>query len=77
MGIRDSVVSVQGTQEQSDSMTDPNEAVQQLAIAIGALTIALIDGGVITKDEHDRAYAQATVIIDQEFARKRDAKTNE
>jgi hypothetical protein len=53
-------------------MPDPNEANQQLAIAIGALTIALIDKGVITQDEYDKAYAQATVIIDQEFARKRD-----
>jgi hypothetical protein len=55
-------------------MTDPNEATQQLAIAVGALTIALIDKGVITREEYDRAYAQATVIIDQEFARKRDHK---
>jgi len=51
---------------------NPNEAIQQLAIALGALTIALIDKGVITQEEYDRAYAQATVIIDQEFARKRD-----
>ena len=51
---------------------DPNEATQKLAIAIGALTISLIDKGIITQGEYDRAYAQATVIIDQEFARKRD-----
>ena len=51
---------------------NPNEATQKLAIAIGALTISLIDKGVITQGEYDRAYAQATVIIDQEFARKRD-----
>jgi len=49
-----------------------NEANKQHAIAYGALTIALIDKGVITQDEYDRAFAQATVIIDQEFARKRD-----
>ena len=55
-------------------MTDPNETIQQLAIAIGALTIALIDKGVITEDEYNRSYAQATVVIDQEFARKRDQK---
>ena len=55
-------------------MPDPNEATQQLAIAIGALTIALIDKGVITQDEYERAYAQATGIIDQEFARKRDSQ---
>lgn len=53
---------------------DPNEAVQQLAIAIGALTIALIDRGVITQEEYDRGFAHATNIIDQEFARKRDQK---
>jgi hypothetical protein len=38
------------------------------------LTISLIDKGIITQDEYDRAYAQATVIIDQEFARKRDSR---
>ena len=54
---------------------DPNAATQQLAIALGALTIALIDKGVITQDEYERAYAQATGIIDQEFAFKRDAKS--
>ena len=53
---------------------DPNEAVQQLAIAIGALTIVLIDKQVITLEEYNRAYAQATVLTDQEFARKRDQK---
>lgn len=53
---------------------DPNEANKQLAIAVGALTIALLDKGIITQQEYDRAYAQATVIIDQEFARKRDAQ---
>ena len=53
---------------------DPNEAIQQLAIAVGALTISLIDKGVITQEEYDRACAQATVIIDQEYARKRDTQ---
>jgi len=56
------------------SEPDPNEAIQQLAIAIGALIIALIDKVTITQEEYDRAYAQATVVIDQEFARKRDQK---
>ena len=37
--------------------SDPNEATQKLAIAIGALTISLIDKGVITQGEYDRAYA--------------------
>ena len=53
---------------------DPNEATQKLAIAIGALIIFLIDKGIITQGEYDKAYAQATVIIDQEFARKRDER---
>ena len=55
-------------------MTDPNETIQQLAIAIGALTIALIDKGIITRNEFEQAYAQATVVIDQETARQRDQK---
>ena len=54
---------------------DPNEATQKLAIAVGALTISIIDKGLITQEEYDRAYAQATVIIDQEFARKRDQQS--
>lgn len=57
-----------------DDYTDPNEPTKQLAIALGALTIALLDKGVISPAEYDRALAQATVIIDQEFARKRDAQ---
>jgi len=56
---------------------DPNEATKQLAIAVGALTISLLDKNVITQEEYDRAYAQATVDIDQEFARKRDEAQNE
>jgi hypothetical protein len=51
-----------------------NHANQSHAIAYGALVIALIDKGIITREEYDRAYAQATSIIDQEFARKRDAQ---
>lgn len=49
-----------------------NEANKQHAIAYGALLITLIDKGVITQEEYDRTHAQATAIIDQEFARKRD-----
>ena len=58
---------------------NPNEANKAHAIAYGALTIALLDKGVITREEYDRAYAQATVIVDQEEARQRDAtaKPNE
>jgi hypothetical protein len=50
-----------------------NEANKQHAIAYGALTIALLEKGVLSKEEFDRGLAQATAIIDQEFARKRDA----
>lgn len=53
-------------------MTEPNETMQQLAIAVGALTIALIDKGILSCEEYDRAYAQATTIVDQESARQRD-----
>jgi hypothetical protein len=55
-------------------MSDPNEFAQNLYINIGALVIALIDKGVITKEEYNRGLAQATNIVDQEFARKRDLK---
>lgn len=51
---------------------DFNEATKQLAIAVGALTIALLDNHVITSEQYDKALAQATAIIDQEFAAKRD-----
>lgn len=51
-----------------------NEANAAHAAAYGALTIILLDKGIITLEEYDRAYAQATVIIDQEFARKRDTQ---
>ena len=51
---------------------DFNESNKTQAIAYGALTIALLDKGIISQEEYDRAYAQATAIIDQEFARKRD-----
>lgn len=49
-----------------------NEAIQQLTIAVGALTIALLDKGILTQEEYDRAYAQATNIVDQESAKQRD-----
>ena len=56
---------------------DPNEATKELAIAVGALTIVLLDNGIVTPQQYDQARAQATVIIDQEFARKRDAEQPE
>jgi len=52
--------------------TDLNEATRQLACAIGALVIVLVDKGIITADEYDRAYIQAQHDVSQEFARKRD-----
>ena len=53
-----------------------------IAVVVGGATsrardakmVALLDKGVISQAEYDRAQAQATVIIDQEFARKRDAQ---
>lgn len=51
---------------------DPNEANQLHAAAYGALVILLIEKGIITRDEYDRAYIQATHDLEQEFARKRD-----
>lgn len=53
---------------------DPNEATKQLAIAVGAITMAVLDNGIVTPEQYDRALAQATAIIDQEFAAKRDQK---
>jgi len=52
--------------------TEFNEANATHAAAYGAIVIALIDKGILTMEEYNRAYAQATVIVDQEFARKRD-----
>ena len=54
---------------------DFNEANKIHAISYGALTIVLLGKGVITREEYDRAFAQATVIVDQEFARKRDSQS--
>ena len=61
--------------------TDLTELIQQLneanknhAIAYGALTIALLQKGVISEQEYDQAVAQATHVVDQEFALKRDQK---
>ena len=51
---------------------DPNKANQAHAAAYGALVILLIDKGVITRGEYDRAYIQAQHVISQEFAKKRD-----
>ena len=49
-----------------------NEANRQHATACGALTIALLDKGVISQEEYNTAYIQAQHIVSQEVARKRD-----
>lgn len=49
-----------------------NESNQIHAAAYGAILILLVDKGIITKDEYDRAYIQAQHTLSQEFARKRD-----
>jgi hypothetical protein len=49
-----------------------NESNQNHAVAYGAILIALLDKGVITQDEYDRAYILAQHIISQEFAKKRE-----
>lgn len=46
------------------------------AIAYGALTIALLENGVISQEQYDRAFAQATHIVDEEYALKRDSQRN-
>ena len=56
-------------------ITDPNEANQQHATAYGALIILLIDKGIITKNDFDRAYIQAQHEMSQEFARKREERS--
>ena len=49
-----------------------DEMYKQLAIAVGALTIALLDKEIISLDQYNRAYAQATHDVDQEAAKQRD-----
>lgn len=51
---------------------DLNQANQAHATAYGALLILLIDKGIITREEYDRAYIQAQHTVSQEFAKKRD-----
>jgi hypothetical protein len=49
-----------------------NESNRHHAALNGALVITLIDKGILTREEFERAYAQATATIDQEAARLRD-----
>lgn len=56
------------------AQADLNESNQTHAAAYGALIILLIDKGIITEQEYNRAYIQAQHDLSQEFARKRDQK---
>ena len=58
-------------------LADLDEANKAHAIAYGALTIALLENGVLTTEQYDRAFAQATHEVDEEFARKRDKGANQ
>ena len=49
-----------------------NESNLNHAINYGALVIALIEKGVLTQKEYDRAHARATHIMEQAFAKNRD-----
>jgi hypothetical protein len=51
---------------------DFNEANQFHAAHYGALVILLLDKGIITQDEYNRAYIQAQHALSQAAARKRD-----
>jgi len=57
---------------QDPSLIDLNDANKAHAAAYGALIILLIDKGIITQREYDRAFIQAQHEISQAFARKRD-----
>ena len=56
------------------SASEFNGANQAHATAYGAILILLVDKGIITTKEYDRAYIQAQHALSQEFARKRDAQ---
>ena len=49
-----------------------NESNQYHTAIAGALLIALIDKGILTRRDFDRAYAQATATVDQQAALLRD-----
>ena len=49
-----------------------NESNQYHSAISGALLIALIDKGILTRQDFDRAYAQATATVDQQAAALRD-----
>ena len=49
-----------------------NESNQYHSAISGALLIALIDKGILTRQDFDRAYAQAPATVDQQAAALRD-----
>ena len=53
-----------------------NESNQYHSAIGGALLIALIDKGILTRQDFDRAYAQATATVDQQAAALRDQGAN-
>ena len=59
------------------SLPDYNVVTQLHAAAYGALIILLIDKGIVTREEYNRAYIQAQHVVSQEFARKRDEAQKE
>lgn len=62
-----------GSHDQIAALQDAlNESNRHHAALNGALVITLIDKGILTKEEFDRAYAQATATVDQEAAKLRD-----
>ena len=54
-----------------------NQANLVHSTACGALVILLIDKGIITGEEYDRAHARATAIADQALSQKRDEQLSE
>ncbi len=61
-------------QQECDKM---NEANQAHAVNYLAIVIALEKKGILTMDEYERAKILATSVVEQEFAKKRDAEQEE
>lgn len=60
---------LQALMKECDKM---NEANQAHAVNYMAIVIALVNKGILTMDEYERAKVQATSLVEQEFAQKRD-----
>jgi len=69
------------TNKQLKELEEKIELLTQLvhgATALaGGILVALVDGGVITEREFDKAHAQATADLDQEMARQREVAEKE